>query len=80
MSKQIDLRDCPKTLNYLGLGSDPIEESLLSNDIDILANRLPCLVTMLDDDKSLTNMCIEISYILEHLKGIKDELQKGGAA
>lgn len=79
--KQIDLRDCPATAEYLGLGSCPIEESMLACDIDNLNGLLIRLVTMMDEDGSLADMCIKLGYAIANLKEMRDELlRKGGVA
>ena len=78
MSKQIDLRDCPTTRDYLDVEN---EDCMLLCDIRSLTEILP-EVLMASDGSSfdLTRVGIEISYTIEHLKEIRDELQKGGAA
>ncbi len=54
---------------------------MLLCDIRSLTEILP-EVLMASDGSSfdLTRVGIEISYTIEHLKEIRDELQKGGAA
>ena len=79
MSKQIDLRDCPTTRDYLDIEN---EDCLLLCDIRALSELVLPEVMMASDGSSydLTRVGIEISYIIEHLKEMRDELQKGGAA
>ncbi|MBQ6771289.1 MAG: hypothetical protein IJP44_09985 [Bacteroidales bacterium] len=70
----------PEAYEYLGIGTKPGEDTQLSCDIETLTERLPLLVTLSDEDKSLANANIEISYIIRNLQRVRDELrQKGGA-
>lgn len=79
MSKQIDLRDCLTTRNYLDVEN---EDCMLLCDLRSLTEFILPEVMMASDGSSydLARVGIEISYIIEHLKEMRDELQKGGAA
>lgn len=78
MSKQIDLRDCPLTRNYLDIEND---DCTLLCDIRSLTEMLPEVIMASDGSTfDLARVGVEISYVIEHLKEIRDELKKGGAA
>lgn len=70
----------PEACEYLGIGLKPTEETPLDSDIETITGILPYLVTVSDEDKAMTNKCIEISYIIRNLQRVRDELKtKGGA-
>ncbi len=78
MSKQIDLRDCPLTREYLDIEN---ENCTLLCDIRSLTEMLPEVIMASDGSTfDLARVGIEISYVIEHLKEMRDELKKGGAA
>lgn len=78
MSKQIDLRDCPLTREYLDVTN---EDCMLLWDIQSLTEMLPEVIMASDGSTfDLARVGIEISYVIEHLKEMRDELKKGGAA
>ncbi len=78
MSKQIDLRDCPMTRDYLDVNNEYCQ---LLCDIRSLTEILPEVIMASDGSTfDLARVGIEISYVIEHLKEMRDELKKGGAA
>ncbi len=78
MSKQIDLRDCPLTREYLDIENG---NCTLLCDIRSLTEMLPEVIMASDGSTfDLARVGIEISYVIEHLKEMRDELKKGGAA
>ena len=78
MSKQIDLRDCPMTRDYLDVNNEYCQ---LLCDIHALTEILPEVIMASDGSTfDLARVGIEISYVIEHLKEVRDELKKGGAA
>ena len=78
MSKQIDLRDCPMTRDYLDVNNEYCQ---LLCDISSLTEILPEVIMASDGSTfDLARVGIEISYVIEHLKEVRDELMKGGAA
>lgn len=78
MSKQIDLRDCPNTREYLEVENENC--TLLSHLRTLTEFVLPEVMMASDGSNyDLARVGIELSYIIEHLKEMRDELLKGGA-
>ena len=78
MSKQIDLRNCPMTREYLDVNNEYCQ---LLCDIHSLTEILPEVIIASDGSTfDLARVGIELSYVIEHLKEMRDELKKGGAA
>lgn len=74
--KQIDLTGCPQTQGYLDVTK---EDCMLLWDIQTLTEILPDVLMASDGSTfDLARVGIEISYVIEHLKEMRDELQKGG--
>lgn len=74
--KQIDLTGCPLTRDYLDVTN---EDCLLLRDIQTLTEMLPEIMMASDGSTfDLTRVGIEISYIIDNLKAMRDELKKGG--
>ncbi|MBQ8958642.1 MAG: hypothetical protein IJ057_09135 [Bacteroidales bacterium] len=77
MNKQIDLRDCPLIREYLDVTNADCQ---MLCDIRSLTEMLPEVIMASDGSTfDLARVGIEISYVIEHLKEMRDELQKGGA-
>ena len=77
MTKKIDLENNPVLSGYFDIKN---EDSGLLCDICALTEILP-EVAMASDGSTfdLARVGIEISYVIEHLKEIRDELLKGCA-
>ena len=78
MTKKIDLENNPVLSGYFDIKN---EDSGLLCDICALTEILPEVVMASDGSTfDLARAGIEISYVIEHLKEIRDELLKGGEA
>ena len=74
--KQIDLTGCPLTRDYLDVAD---EDCLLMCDIRSLTEMLPEVMMASDGSTfDLARVGVDISYVIEHLKAMRDELLKGG--
>ena len=74
--KQIDLTGCPRTQGYLDVTN---EDCMLLWDIQSLTEILPDVLMASDCSTfDLERVGIEISYVIDHLRELRDELQKVG--
>ena len=76
MTQKINLENNPVLSGYLDIKN---EDSVLLCDIRSLTEILPEVIIASDQSTfDLARVGIEISYVIEHLKEVRDELLKGG--
>lgn len=75
MNKMI-IENCPHTLDYLDVSQG--EDCSLMLDLDALQEILPDVVMATENDNSLVKASVVISYTINSLRKMWDELRKGG--
>lgn len=76
--KKMIIENCPQTLEYLDVSQG--EGCSLMIDLDALQGILPDVVMASENDDTLVKASVVISYTINSLRKIWDELRKGGTA
>ena len=76
MNTLLNLKDCPHTLEYLDVSQG--EDCPMMMDLDALQGILPTVVMATENDDSLVKASVVISYTINSLRKMWDELMKGG--
>ena len=77
MNKAMTIENCPHTLEYLDVSQG--ENCPMMMDLDSLQEIIPTVVMATENDDSLIKASVVISYTINSLRNMLDELRKGGA-
>lgn len=76
MTSILNLQNCPHTRQYLNVEEG--EYCGLTSDIEGLTNALPIVISRVEDDGDMLEVGKIMSYVINHLFDMQQELKKGG--